>query len=528
MAKIPVFTRRILPSGRTAGVPIPDVDIVGVGEARGLAILGRAISGLGETLFELGVRERMADDSLAVNAAGESRDLAKLQMKQFMLANPDPSTWLEGARGVIDEQRTVFAEQKFSPRVLENEKIEQEAFESELLTGIQILTTERKIDIDIQVSGENLINKIATDDGSQLAQRDINKQTNLYRAALERRDPPEIAAIQMRETLRQAEKLRMQNAINGVHAEMEAENFGIARELAKNPIIPETKQTTLRTAINTAETVRTNVVKEEKKALIDKTTSDTIREYFSGELTVATLNERHAKDLIKDSEFKFMMTGLTETAPEHSDTFAAGRIRRAFTDFDMGVINRAEADEIILENYAKLDNEAREKVVPDLEDVEARIIATAKSNAYSDGISLMSRRFVGIQSEEDLIDLFRGAGLTEDEKKRINRRWTAEVNNRNLYEQAVKDRFKEMRKEGISDVDKYTRESLKILLQYQRRTRLDLVSLEERIREEQREIIGEPQEFVGPPAPLKLIDEMTTEEKQRQLERIRELRKLTK
>jgi hypothetical protein len=316
--------------------------------------------------------------------------------------------------------------------------------------------------------------------------------------------------------------------VSSVHAAAEAGNFEVARELAKNPLIPEPQQTTLRNMIKSAETAQNTRTKEAQQELINKTTSTTIGEYFKGELTVATLSDRHERGLIKDSEFKFMMKGLTDTIPESSNLVALGKIRRNKASFDMGVINRSEANSIALRNYKLLNAKDRETVLADLEDIEAKIIATAKANAYDEGRGLMSRRFVGIQTEEDLIDLFRGAGLTEDEKKRINRRWTVEVNNRNLYERAVDDRFKEMRKEGISDVGKYTSESLKILLQYQRRNRLNLEDLEEKVREEQREITGEPPEIVGPPAPLKSIDEMTTEEKQKELERIRELKKLTK
>ena len=187
-----------------------------------------------------------------------------------------------------------------------------------------------------------------------------------------------------------------------------------------------------------------------------------------------------------------MMKGLTDTIPENSNLVALGEIRRNKVSFDMGAISRTEANSVALRNYKLLNAKDRETVLADLEDIEAKIIATAKSNAYDEGRGLMSRRFVGIQTEEDLIDLFRGAGLSEDEKKRINRRWTAEVNNRDLYERAVDDRFKEMRREKISDISKYRSESLKILLQYQRRIRVTLAECETKVSEEQRETTGEP------------------------------------
>ncbi len=338
---------------------------------------------------------------------------------------------------------------------------------------------------------------------------------------------PAEAKVEKVKIEQRAIKQMEENAISAVHEAIEAAsdlkiggNFNIAKELAKNPLIPEPKQTSLRNIIETAEKVRVNTIKEKRQQLIDKTTSDTIREYFNGDLTVATLNQRHEKGLIKDSEFKIMRKGFDRPAPEHSNAFAAGRIRRAKTDFDMGAINRSEADKIALENYQELDSEAREKVFVDLEDIEAKIIATAKSNAYNEGRGLMSRQFVGIQTFEELLTAFAGVG---DEKlKEINRRWTAEVNNRDLYERAVNDRFKEMRQEKVSDVDRYKSESLRILLQYQRRGRLTLEELERVVTEEQEKIV------VGKPTKTKSIKEMTTDEKRKELERIRELKRLVR
>ena len=287
----------------------------------------------------------------------------------------------------------------------------------------------------------------------------------------------------------------------------------------KKSQLDEKEKQSLDNTIGIAERVRLNTIRQARQQLIDKTTSDTIREYFNKELTLVVLNQRHEKGLIKDSEFKMMREGFDQLAPERSNPFAAARVRRSKTDFDMGIINRSEAEGVALSNYTQLDEEAREKVFVDLEDIEARIIATAKSNAYSEGTGLMSRQFIGIQSPEDF-SLFT-VGLTEAQKQRINRRWTAEVNNRDLYERAVDDRFKEMRQEKVTDVDKFRSESLRIMLQYQRRIRLSLEELEEVVTREQRQIVSGP-------VTTKPISEMTTAEKQRELERIRELRRLVK
>ena len=166
--------------------------------------------------------------------------------------------------------------------------------------------------------------------------------------------------------------------------------------------------------------------------------------------------------------------------------------------------------------------EAREIAIVDLEDIEEKIIATAKSNAYSEGKRLMSLQFVGIESQDEFARAFLDVpGLTDEEKKRINRRWDAELANRDLYEKAVNDRFKEMRREKVSDIDSYQKESLKILLQYRNRSRLKLEEFEAVITKEE-------QRIVSPSTTVKPISEMTTAEKQRELERIRELKRLAR
>jgi hypothetical protein len=146
----------------------------------------------------------------------------------------------------------------------------------------------------------------------------------------------------------------------------------------------------------------------------------------------------------------------------------------------------------------------------EVREIQGKAISVAKVNAKSEGKALMSRRFVGIQTEEELLDLFRGTGLTEEEKRRINRQFTAEVNNRSLYDRAVGKRFAEMQKANITDTDKYTSESLRILLEYQRRKTLKLEELEAGVAAEQKKIVGGSVEIVP-------VEKMTAKEKLEQL-----------
>ncbi len=131
-----------------------------------------------------------------------------------MIDNPDPSTWAEGAFNIIASQRKVFSEQKMSSDVRDNELIEQDAFGNELGARVEILSTTAIIDLDIEVSGKNLISATANDDGSKGAAMARTEAMKTYQEALERKYPSDIADIHMIETLRQADKERIAVLMN--------------------------------------------------------------------------------------------------------------------------------------------------------------------------------------------------------------------------------------------------------------------------------------------------------------------------
>jgi len=151
-------------------------------------------------------------------------------------------------------------------------------------------------------------------------------------------------------------------------------------------------------------------------------------------------------------------------------------------------------------------------VFEDLEEVVTTVIATAKSNAFKQGVQLMSVEFVGIESAADLFDVFGQHQLTDTDRATINRRWDAEHQNRVLYEEAIKKRFREMRIEGITDVGKYDTEALRIREIYRKRKRLVLKDLETVVAKEQGRLLTRLGfTFVGPPAPeTKSAESMTS------------------
>jgi len=339
---------------------------------------------------------------------------------------------------------------------------------------------------------------------------------------------PEKAAVLVKAALKDGAEQRVKFLRDGVHGEVQAASdsiildgdgipvksagdpFATAKLMADNPEIPESEQTTLRSTIGTAEAAYQNKIEQGKKDAEKRITSDMLKSFFDGTLTVPTLDgKRH---ILPTIEYKFMRKGLIEKVPDITDPFAMGKIKRANVQFHSGAISRAKAELIVLENYTKLNKTDRANVIANLEDVEEKIIATAKSNAYGNGKSLMSIEFLGVTSQT--IQLFT-KGKSEEEKAEINRRFLAETNNRDLYERAIDDRFKELQRKEVTDPAKFSSEALGILLEYQRRKALETDDLVKTVKAEQKRI-------VEPESTLKPVSEMTKEE------RLAEYRALTK
>ena len=259
--------------------------------------------------------------------------------------------------------------------------------------------------------------------------------------------------------------------------------------------------------------------KEVKRDLINTTTSKAIGDFFKGTLSLTELQRQHDSGLIRDTDFKSMMKDLQRVAPEKSDPFSVGKVRRQTLDLAAGAIDRQQADQVLLREYSKLDLPDRESAIVGIEEAYSKSIATSVKNAYADGRSLMSRRFVGVRSEEDLLDFLRASGLSEEDKRNINRQFMAEVNNRDLYERAVDERVREMRAKKDVSANDIAKESLAILLQYQRRLKLTLDELEQTVKEEQARVILTPTTVPIPTLPP--VDNLSAEDARAELKRIR-------
>ncbi|KKK78666.1 hypothetical protein LCGC14_2841290, partial [marine sediment metagenome] len=172
----------------TAQVPVEQAQLIDPAAFRFSRASAEALKAIGGVLTELEERKRDADDSLSINAAGEARDLAKLKLDNIIKNEPDTNKWKELWAKVKVDLIKERAELKFSPQKKLNDDIELQAFINEQDERLFIANTAQTVANAIFVSGKNLIDKIANDDGSATAAADIDAQIKLHQADLERKD----------------------------------------------------------------------------------------------------------------------------------------------------------------------------------------------------------------------------------------------------------------------------------------------------------------------------------------------------
>lgn len=513
----------------SANVPVP-VQQAGLIDPSGFrfsAAEARALGNIGNVLEELGKRKIQMQDTIANSQINSSLKDAEREYQKEIIGKPREQhaaillKHINKAKTFASRQRMSAQTREFSLAKVDSWANEQ----ADLQQLVELEGLQKDATVAVTTDYERALTEGAPQD---IIEAELALDTQYAITYL----PGEAKALKIKVEKRAVVAME-RNAVNAVHDAIEVAsnpqtgtgNFEIAKQLARSPSISGRSATAVRSAITTAEKALSTSRKNAQKAAIDEVTSTTIRQYFAGEITVTELNKRHESGLLKDSEFKSMMKGLTETIPEHSDPFAAQEIRRNKVNLKLGAINRDEANRVATEHYLKLDGSDRSKVFSDLEEVEEKVFAAVESNAFSEGKRLMSKRFVGVKSEEDLIDLF-GTGLSDAEKKRINRLWTAEVANRDLYERAVEDRLKEMRQVGISDTQRLSLETLRVLQRYQRRKSLELEDLELEVLAEERQLLGSGFGRIAVPRKTLVdVDKLNEAELRAEKARIRELRK---
>lgn len=153
-------------------------------------------------------RRTAAEDTLAINAIKKSRDIAKLEMEQFIIDNPNPATWENGWDTVIQKQQKEFIGKTLTRDAAANERVNQKAFELGGKQIIQTAATEKTIDNAIKVTDDNLFdirsNPFSTEE-------QIIKATAESKKELLTRHTEDIANIILEENLSEAGEEEIEN-----------------------------------------------------------------------------------------------------------------------------------------------------------------------------------------------------------------------------------------------------------------------------------------------------------------------------
>ena len=313
-----------------------------------------AMQQIGGTLFELGKRELAAKNSLAVNAASESRRLAKLKMEEFIKNNPDPDTWSEGARNIIEEQVKTYSQQRFNQETGEQQEIEQKAFIDGLNMEVGIAAVAQNIENDIAINGKNLIDVISTDDGTPDAADEIDKQIELYQEALERKYDKEVAALYMEETLKEAQKQQIENA--------KKEQMNLA---AVNP-----EQITNSGGTGTIDIElklrRKGQKPSQEFALLSNTDLEAIRDYANSVGEKAVSDSKIAADAAVRASYGNIINGGTDitemaeliladpTITDDDKIAAVNKIKTFFTTWNSAIKKEDEKEDIVTSNSTRI------------------------------------------------------------------------------------------------------------------------------------------------------------------------------
>ena len=409
----------------TTPVPVEQAQLVDPGSFRFSNISAEVLKESGEVLFELGRREFVAKNSLAVNAAVESRSLAKLKMQEFIKNNPDPDTWDEGVRKILEEQGGIYAQQRFNSETQKEQEIEQRAFKDKLNMEVGIAAVAQNIENDIAISGKNLIDVVSNDDGTPDAAADILEQQKLYQEALERKYEKDIAAIHMEETLKEAQEQQVENVKKDI-----MNRAALRPELMISLIDTELKSRAKgKKALNKEFTMLDNIdleaIRDYAKSIGEKSISDSeiavnaaivdaYGKIRNGETDIDSLIDAIEADTTITDEDKltaaekiptyFNKINSTKVALE-SDNDVYDTLTQASESVERGAMSPAAFEELYADNkhlLTSIDQRAiRSKDIVATKTMQNRTFSEATANNYSRLVELRDDELSGLIAARD-------------------------------------------------------------------------------------------------------------------------------
>lgn len=251
-------------------VPVEQVQLIDPRAFRFSFESARTLQQIGGVLEELGNRKIEMQDRIGISNINALMENAEREYQAEIIGKP-----LEEHSAILQKHRNnamMFAgQQRLSPnaRTFAENKLQ---IWGDAFSDSGELATIKALERDALIRVTDDYEKALTEGIAE----DIAEAEVAYDAQTRISYTPAEAKV-MKEKVHQRAIVQMEeNAVSNVHAAIEAASdletgtgdFTLARELAKNELIPEPKQTSLRTAIRTAESVRKGAIEKQEEALI--------------------------------------------------------------------------------------------------------------------------------------------------------------------------------------------------------------------------------------------------------------------
>lgn len=249
-----------------------DID-VRTGEGAVGTAIGQAIVLGGKMLLEIRKRRQQMTDAVSSVTADKLRQVADAEFDTFKLTNPQ-ETWEDFRKKQAETISQKIAGLQFSNEAQIIQQAKSATYsEVSVARAITDATLQLRTDT-IGALTENMVEAFRTGDPKKILD---STKTFTANGSNMGKDKAEVLS-DIKAAKEAGAKLRSQDAISLVHAALEASSdpitggdFTNARELAKNPIIPEPQQTTLRNAIRSAETAMQTQTDKQLKQLQEVT-----------------------------------------------------------------------------------------------------------------------------------------------------------------------------------------------------------------------------------------------------------------
>lgn len=452
------------------------------------AAVGQALVAGGQKALDIMEKRQQMTDANSNVTANKFRSVSDAEFEAFKLTNPQ-ETWVTERERLNERVDGQIGSLEFSSIAGRLQQTKSQAI-SEVNSAEALTSATRQLRTDtIDALTNDMTAAFRTGDAKTIAEstrRFADNGDNMGKDKAEVLSDIQVSAAA-------GGKLRANDSANSVYASIELASgtngdFSVARELAKNPAMPETRQATLFTAINTAESRFSAKVKAEQQELIDTTTSTTIREYYQGTMTVGELDKRHEAGLIKDTKFESMRKGLEASIPDVSDQMVRSEMNNAITQFRANQISREDTQNIFLDSYEFLDEPDRKKFDNDIEAVTTTLVENSMSEAKEAGKELISPKF----------QEFDPFGIKKFDNPEDERRFNLEWRLRNQYNDSL-DEWKESQKDKVITPSDVRRMENDLLIDYRKIRSRGLDAIETAVS---------PTE--GPPVPVTPLKESKT------------------